>query len=266
MSKTNAKFFIAVAAVIALIGFVALKPSQKSEEISDNTLVVGLNSGYLPFEFMDPQGHLAGFDIDIAGRIAEKIGKTLVLKDMDFDGEILSLKQGKIDLIISGLNITPSRLKEIDMIPYHGEDLTSLSLIFWENLPSEIHTTEDLKKLPHFIVSVQSGSVPENYLSGHPEIQVKSLQGALEPLMDVKYGKSTAHLVEPDVAEYLQKQHPEIKIVNIPLSKTDQVLGFGIGIQKGNHELFQEVEQAIHELKSSGELKQLEDKWFKGET
>ena len=37
--------------------------------------------------------------------------------------------------------------------------------------------------------------------------------------MDVKYGKSAANLVEPDVAEYLKKQHPEIKILNVPLLK-----------------------------------------------
>lgn len=82
--------------------------------------------------------------------------------------------------------------------------------------------------------------------------------------MDVKYGKSVANLVEPDVAEYLKKQHPEIKILNVPLPKEETIMGFGIGIKKENHELFQQIHTIIQELKASGKLQKLEDKWFKG--
>ncbi len=98
----------------------------------------------------------------------------------------------------------------------------------------------------------------------YPKIQTKSFQGALAPLIDVKFGKSTANLVEPAVAEYLKKSHPEIQILEVPLEEDDVVLGFGIGIKKGNHELFQQIQETINELKISGKLKQIEDKWFKG--
>ena len=100
--------------------------------------MIGLQSGYPPFEFMDTTGKLVGFDVEMAEIIAKKLQKTLVIKDMEFEGVILSLKQGKIDLIMSGMNITPSRLKEISMVPYHGEDATSLSLIFWNEIPPGI--------------------------------------------------------------------------------------------------------------------------------
>jgi arginine transport system substrate-binding protein len=183
---------------------------------------------------------------------------------MEFEGEILSLKQGKIDLIISGMNITPSRLKEILMIPYHGEAATSLSLIFWKEIPAGVHSIEDIAMLSNSTISVESGAIPEAFMKHYPSIHTKSFQGALGPLMDVKYGKSAANLVEPDVAEYLKQQHPEIKILNVPLPKGEAILGFGIGVKKDNQKLFQQVQKIIQELKLSGELKQLEDKWFKG--
>jgi len=113
-------------------------------------------------------------------------------------------------------------------------------------------------------VSVESGAIPETYMKRHEGIQTKSFDGALAPLMDVKYGKSIANLVEPDVAGYLQKQHPEIKILSVPLPKEENILGFGIGVKKENQELFEQVQLIVNELKTSGELKQLEDKWFKG--
>lgn len=258
------KFFIAISAILALTAWIVLKPSQASEQPSQETLVVGLQSGYPPFELMDSQGNIMGFDPAVAEHLANKLGKRLVIKDMEFEGLILSLKQGKIDLIMSGMNITPSRLREIQMVPYHGDAATSLSLIFWNEIPEGIQSLEDFAKIPNSSVSVESGAIPEAYMSRYPQIQSKSFQGALAPLMDVKYGKSLANLVEPDVAEYLQTKHPEIKILTIPLPKEEKILGFGIGIKKENQQLFQQVQQIVQELKSSGELKQLEDKWFKG--
>lgn len=263
MSAFFKKYIIAICA-LAILGTIFVKHFQATEKSSQKTLVIGLQSGYPPFEFMDTTGKIVGFDIEIAETIAKKLQKTLVIKDMEFEGEILSLKQGKIDLIISGMNITPSRLKEILMVPYHGEEATSLSLIFWNKIPSVVNTIEDIALLPNPTVSVESGAIPETYISRYTNINAKSFQGALGPLMDVKYGKSAANLVEPDVAEYLKKQHPEIKILNVPLPKEETIMGFGIGIKKENQELFQQIQMIIQGLKASGELKQLEDKWFKG--
>jgi arginine transport system substrate-binding protein len=257
------KYLIAIFTV-AILGIIVVKPFQKNEKPSQQTLVVGLQNGFPPFEFMDATGKLIGFDLDIAEVIAKKLQKTLIIKDMEFEGEILSLKQGKIDLIISGMNITPSRLKEITMVPYHGEKATSLNLIFWNEIPSGINTIEDIALLPNPTISVESGTISETYMNRYANINTKSFQGALSPLMDVKYGKSVANIVEPDVAEYLQKQHPEIKILNVPLPKEETIMGFGIGIKKENQELFQQIQTIIQGLKASGELKQLEDKWFKG--
>lgn len=241
-----------------------VKSFKLTEKSADEALVVGLQSGYPPFEFMDAEGKIVGFDIDLAGCIAEKLGKTLVIKDMEFEGEILSLKQGKIDLIISGMNITPGRLKEILMVPYHGEAATALSLIFWNEIPEGVHSLEDIATLPNPTVSVESGTIPEIFMDRYKEITSKSFQGALGPLVDVKYGKSVANLVEPDVAEYLKQQHPEIKILSVPLPKDEKILGFGIGVNKENQELYQQIQRVIGELKASGELKNLEDQWFKG--
>ncbi len=256
---------ILVAFFIAVLGFgLWLWQPVKTVQIpSENVLIVGLQSGYPPFEFMNGQGQIIGFDIDIAKILAEKLGKQLVIKDMEFEGEILSLKQGKIDLIISGMNITPSRLQEIAMIPYRNDE-SALSLIFWKEIPEGIHSLEDITKLPHSAVSVESGTIPEQVLNNVKGIEVKAFQGALAPLMDVKYGKSVANLVGQDVAEYLKTKHAEVKLLTIPLPAEEGVMGYGIGVKKGNQELIAQVEAIVKELKASGELKQLENKWFKG--
>ena len=76
------------------------------------------------------------------------------------------------------------------MVPYHGEEATSLSLIFWNEIPPGVKIIDDLAMLPNPTISVESGALPETYISRYPQIiNAKSFQGALGPLMDVKYGK-----------------------------------------------------------------------------
>lgn len=258
------KFIVVIVVGAAIVGVIIRNSFQTSEKNSTNTLVVGLQSGYPPFEFMDTNGKIVGFDLDLAARIAEKLGKKLVIQEMSFEGTILSLKQGKMDLIMSGMSITPSRLKQINMVPYHGETATILTLIFWKEIPEGVHSLQDVALLPNHTVSVQSGTVSEMYISRYKGIDVKSFQEELSALIDVKYGKSIANLVEPDVASYLKKEHPEIQTIRVPVTNEDTITGFGIGVKKENQELFQQVQEVIQELRVSGELKQLADKWFKG--
>lgn len=251
--------------VAAFFGWMSLgTPKQKSHE--ENALIIGTQMGYPPFEYIDSQGKFTGFDIELGELLAKKLNKKLVVKDMDFEGVVLSLKQGKIDLAMAGMNITPSRLKEIHMVPYHGSDLKSFSLIFWNRIPDKIKSIEDIGHMTNGVITVESGSIAEIYMNEkYPQLPIKSLQGALNPLMDVKFGKSTANLVEPDVATFLQAKHPEIHVMSVPVGKEDHILGCGIGVKKGNTALMTEITSLIQELKDSGVFGELEKKWFKGE-
>lgn len=231
--------------------------SSKTEEL----LTLGLQSGYPPFEYVDETGAIVGFDVDLAHLIANKLGKKLHIKEMGFDALILSLKSGKIDILISGMSITPNRLNEIDMIPYHGEKVTSLNLLFWQKIPSEVSSLHDLKERT---VSVQSGTYQENILQRYSFIESKTLENTMELILDIKYGKSTAALVEPHIGLELQRRFPNLMLLDVPLSIDEQVFGEGIGIDKKNKSLHAQVEKVLEELKISGALDDLHTKWFKG--
>lgn len=225
-------------------------------KIKDQQLVLGLQAGYPPYESVDKEGNVVGFDVDVANQLATLMNKKLVIKQMGFDALILSLKNGKIDLIISGMSITEERQKEITMIPYIGDKLTSLELLFWEQPGSPIEALNGKS------VAVQSGTFQENILKDYPQIMSKSLENIQELVMDVKYGKSSAILVEPAVATYLKEMYPQLTSVALQLPTEKQPLGNGIGIAKKNEQLAHQVETLIHQLKEDGTLKNLEEKWF----
>src|SRR3989338_10384640 len=102
---------------------------------SEDTLVLCTNSTYPPYESIDKNGNSVGFDIDMASAIAKQLGKKLRILELPFDSMILTLEQGKCDFIMAGMSITPSRQKEILMIPYQGEPVKSYYLLFWKQNP-----------------------------------------------------------------------------------------------------------------------------------
>jgi arginine transport system substrate-binding protein len=221
------------------------------------TLIVGINATYPPYESYNQDGEIEGFDVDVATALAGKLGLKLNLKEISFDALILALKQGKIDIIMSGMSITSSRQQEIAMAPYQGETVKHLTLAFWKEMPLHIKSLEDLDA-----AAVQVGTYQEAYLNTVEGIEVKALEGTPDLILDLQYGKSQAVLFEPHIANAMKAKFPEIQLLSINLPEKGWVLGNGIGIKKDNDELLKKIEAAVRELKEQGVIHKLEQKWF----
>jgi arginine transport system substrate-binding protein len=230
---------------------------------SANQLILGTHAAYPPYESVNDKGEIVGFDIDVAAAVAQKLGKKLVVKNMSFDALILALKQGKFDIIMGGISITPSRQKQIAFVPYQGEPVKVLSLLFWNKVPAELKYMNDLPKLGNGSIAVQAGTCMEDHLAKVKGVSAKALDGTIELIMDIKHGKSVAALVEPHIATSVVPLHSELKRVDIELPEEDWVLGNGIGVKLGNSKTLAEIESAVQVLKSEGVIQKLEAKWFK---
>lgn len=75
---------------------------------SKDQLVVATNAAFEPFEYMSGENYY-GIDMEIAALLAEKLGKELVIQNMDFDSVCLSVGQQKCDIAMAGLTIKPDR-------------------------------------------------------------------------------------------------------------------------------------------------------------
>ena len=231
---------------------------------SENTLVIATQAGYAPYESVDGNGKVVGFDIDIAQAIADLLGKKLRVTQSQFDSLIIGLKQGKHDLIIAGISITPDRLKEIAMVPYHGEEITDVALVFWKEIPETLNNLEKIAASDRPTITVMQGTWQELFLRQVPGIVVRPLEGNADLIMDLKYGKTSAVLFETHVAEVLKQQVPELQLVTVPLPQNHIVLGEGIGIRKEDTVFIQQVDAAVEQLNSDGTMAALEAKWFGG--
>ena len=254
---------ISKASVIIFI-FLALCCFGCTKKTRHNELILGTNASYPPYESVNAQGDLEGFDIDVAQAIAKKLNKKLVIKDMSFDALILGLNQEKFDMIMGGISITPSREKEIIMVPYQGEVMKAFVLVFWGSVPVQIKSISDVKDYQNKTIAVQTGTIMEEYMRKFPDVISKTLESSAELIMDIKHQKSAAVLLEPHIARDIARKHGNLGQLEIPLPPAEWVKGNGIGIRKNNLKLLQQIQNAIDALKREGVIQDLEKKWLKG--
>jgi len=96
---------------VAVVAMMILGTSVSANEW--NKIRVGVEGAYPPFSWVEKDGTLKGFDIDIAMALCEEIGAECVLVPQDWDGIIPALLARKYDAIIASMSITPERKKKV---------------------------------------------------------------------------------------------------------------------------------------------------------
>ena len=81
---------------------------------SAETLRVGMECTYAPFNYRTADGELAGYDVDVAKGVAKIIGADFEYVCQEWDGMIPALLANKFDLIIASMSITEKRMEKID--------------------------------------------------------------------------------------------------------------------------------------------------------
>ena len=230
--------------------------------LAASDLVVGTTSGYAPFVSLDEQGRYVGFDIDMAQALSKKLNRTLVIKDLgSMPALFLALKQKKVDVLIWSISITKERQEKCKMIYYQGKKVTKLPLLFWKKIPKGLTSIEAIAASPDTIVCVEAGSFQEGFLRSVSGLSIKNVDKVVDAIMEIKYGKSTATMIDPTLLAGYKTQYPEIEVLDVPLPENQQALGNGLCIDKGNQDLIESVEKAIYEMQNDGTIKELEQKW-----
>jgi len=243
---------------IGLVGSYIIFKNTKSKR-DTNAFTIGIAAGYAPFISINEKGEYEGFDIDFAHALASTMGKKLVLKDLGtMTSLIIALEQGSIDAIIWGISITQERLKKFAMIHYQGETETAHPLLFWKAIPENIKSLSDMKGMK---VCVEPSSFQSTILNKYKDIAIIPTEKVDDALLNIQFGKADAALVDPAIAQKFKAKYPELKILDVPLEKEDQVQGMGVALKQGNTTLIKLVQNAITQLKYSGIIKQYEKKW-----
>ncbi len=254
------KTFIGISIVI--VGLLLAMMMRSPQKENNNQFVVGMMSGWAPFMSINSEGQYVGFDVDVAQEIAKRMNKELIVQDLGALAScFVALEQGKIDAIMSDLDITEKRRNMLNMIYYTGDDTTSFDLVFWGNIPKEIKSMEDLRNFSDAVICVESGSAQEKFLDNYDFVNKKRMNSLVDIVLDLRFGKSLAAIVEPRIAARLKRQNPELQLLPVQLPPAFQVFGCGIAINKNNSGLTDDVTRVVAEMIADKTMKKLEQKW-----
>lgn len=225
------------------------------EQIKKNKkLVVATSPDYPPFEFMVSEGgksKIVGADIDLAQKIADKLGVELDIKAMDFDALLPALQAGKVDMVITGMTPNEKRKKAVDFsdIYFKGENAVIVNAKDAGKFTSE----DQLKKAK---LGVQKGSTQETYVKDNLKVtNYKALVAVPDLIADMKNGNIDAVVLNSKVAGINVTKYDGIKVVeNLKLTSGGDEEAMAVAIKKGdNADLIKLTNEVIKELQDSGE-------------
>ncbi|XMB86159.1 transporter substrate-binding domain-containing protein [Mycoplasmatota bacterium WC44] len=226
-----------------------------------DTITVLTSTGYEPYEMVDTNGNLTGFDIELFEVLAEQAGYALEWKDVSFDGIIAALQANQADAAIAGITPSYSRKEKVDFsnIYYNAED----GLLNYLVIPNDSSIT-GINDLENKTVGAQIGTIQADLIE---EIQstyafesdLRNINAQI--VQELKAGRIDALVVESAAADSILNTESTLKKVPFDVSN-DSVTGNAIAFPKGSS-YTKEFNEALETLKENGKLEQLVNKWFK---
>jgi polar amino acid transport system substrate-binding protein len=205
-----------------------------------------------------------GSDIDIGTYIAGKMGVKARFDNTGFDGIIAALLAKKCDAVISGMNDTPERRKQVAFVDYLK---VGQSFMVKSGNPENISGIESLAGKA---ASVETGTTNKDYLDaqskklqaqGKKGIKVVTFPKDTDAANALKTGKVDAYFGDaPVVAYYIEQDPSSFAIGGTPVNP----ISIGIALRKSDTELQAAVKQAVTAAYADGTMDKILTRWRLG--
>ena len=235
--------------------------AEAEETEEGGTLIMATNAEFPPYEYHDssqtgPDGSdIVGIDAEIAGAIAEKLGKDLVIEDIAFDSLIPELQSGKADFVAAGMTVTEDRLVNVDFSDTYATAVQSIIV----SSDSEIAGPDDLagKK-----IGVQQGTTGDLYATDDfGDENIDRYPKGVDAVQALVQGKVDAVIIDNEPAKVFVGDNEGLKLLDTAYAEEE----YAIAVKKGNTELLEQINTVIQELKDSGEMDSIIGKYITAE-
>ena len=217
-----------------------------------NKVIMSTNAQFQPFEYHSGN-KIVGIDVDIANKIAAKLGKQLEIRDVDFNSLPNEITSGKCDFVAAGMSINDDRKKNMDFSDTYFD--ATQSIIVLKGSPIKNRAGLNGKT-----VGVQQGTTGDDYCTDEQhtsDVHVKTVKRynkGSDAISDLISGRIDAVVIDDFPAQKFVQNNSE-KIVK--LSDALTVEHYAIAVKKGNKDLLNTINGVLKDMKSSGELDKL---------
>ena len=260
--------------------------------ISSNaeSIRIGTEGAYPPWNSKDASGNLIGFEVELANELCKIMKAECTIVEQDWDGMIPALLLRKFDAIMAGMSITAERQKTITFSQGYADEVASLAVMKGSDLegmdtPEGINLTlggSDVKKALKTItgalagktVCVQTATIHQNFLDSGDvgSVNVRTYKTQDEVNLDLASGRCDAALAAAVAfTDYAEKSGKPVVLVGPTFSGGAFGNGVGVGIRKGGDsnsiekrdaKLLKDFNKAIDKARKQGIISKLAIKHF----
>lgn len=154
--------------------------TSAAEDTSKDQLVVATNAEFEPFEFKKGD-QFYGIDMEIAKIIADELGMELVIKDMKFDAVVTAVQQGKCDIAMAGLTVSPDRAEQVNFTESYYSASQKVVVKADDTTFDACKTADDVSKILNELdasvkIGGQNGTTGQSYVQGSEDLGFAGLK------------------------------------------------------------------------------------------
>ncbi|MDP2675941.1 MAG: ABC transporter substrate-binding protein [Dehalococcoidia bacterium] len=230
-------------------------------ELEDGVLRIGSDIPYPPFEsFAGEPSTLTGIDVDLAQALGEELGVEVEFVDVDVDGRIPALEEGRVDVIMSAMTVTEERRQLIDFIPYFKG---GTGILVPAGNPTGIRV--DTHLCLH-TVAVQQGTLQLDQLralntdlcAGAVNIRIKTFAQQDQAVAELRAGGADAVVVDYAVAlNDVLLSDGGLEVIDFQILPVT----YGIGVRKDSGELKEALTDALATLMTDSRYDNILYRW-----
>ncbi len=224
-----------------------------SGALADDVVRMGTEGAYPPFNFINDNNELEGFEIDLGNAMCERAGLTCEWVLNDWDTIIPNLVAGNYDTIIAGMSITEARQEVISFTQNYKEPDPSRYAALIGTDPSVIDNG---------VIATQSNTVQAGYVA-ETDADLLEFPTPDETIAAVRAGEADAVLADGDFLRPIVEESSDLEFIGEPMHIGG---GVGMGLRQSDDELRATFDAVISEMKEDGSLNELLIEWFGEDT
>lgn len=224
-------------------------------------IIIGFDNTFVPMGFLDENGDVVGFDVDLAKEAFKRLGKEVEFQPIDWSMKETELNNGNVDVLWNGYSLNEEREK---IVSFSNPYLKNKQVIMTMS-NSNINTKEDLKGKE---VGTQQGSTAQEAVEDDKSF-IKTLKNGNivlydtydKALRDLEIGRTSAVVGDEVLIRYYisQKGEEKYKILEENFGFEDYVVAFA----KDNTSLRDDINKELKSMKNDKTIDKIYKKWFK---
>jgi len=225
---------------------------------ADKVYINGFDAAYPPFSFVDKNGKPSGFDVDSINWIAKEMGFKVEHRPTDWAAIVPSLKAKKIDLIASGMSITPERQAAVNFCNPYWQVIQLLVV----KKDSKLTVDQALKpgrKIALLRGSAESKWMTENQLKKGYKYELRFYDTTPLAIEDVSNGRADAAAVSNTALKEAVDRGLPVKEIG-RYGQPD--VNYGYAVRKEDNDFRNKLNEGLKRLKASAYWDELVKKWF----